>query len=335
MGKIRVFSVIITSIVTLVVILASWSCSQRGYQGPVESITIGTVLLEPSAPIIIAQQERFFTQNGLNVTMKYYDTGLSAVNGMLTGEVDVSAPVAEYVLVGKAFNKDRVQVIASVDQVDYAFIIGRKDRGIRTISDLKGKKIGVPRGTVLEFYLGRFLELHGMSMEEVIPVNVMLSQSADAIIKGDVDAVASFQPYTTAAQNELGDNVVLWPAQCSQAMYALVICRDNWITDHPELVTRLLKSLSLAEGYIIQHPEEAKALTQLSLSFSDAYMDAVWPKQQYSLYLDQSLITAMEDEARWMISDNLTLETQVPDFNEYIYEDCLKAIKPDAVDIIR
>jgi NitT/TauT family transport system substrate-binding protein len=43
----------------------------------------------------------------------------------------------------------------------------------------------------------------------------------------------------------------------------------------------------------------------------------------------------MEDEARWMISNNLTQEKQVPDFLNYIYEDGLKAVKPEAVKIIR
>jgi NitT/TauT family transport system substrate-binding protein len=64
-------------------------------------------------------------------------------------------------------------------------------------------------------------------------------------------------------------------------------------------------------------------------------MADVWPSHQYSLTLDQSLITAMEDEGRWMIGNNLTSERQLPNFLDYVYEDSLKAIKPDAVKIIR
>jgi len=43
----------------------------------------------------------------------------------------------------------------------------------------------------------------------------------------------------------------------------------------------------------------------------------------------------MEDEARWMIKNNLTAGKTVPDFGNYIYVDALKAIKPEAVNIIR
>jgi NitT/TauT family transport system substrate-binding protein len=253
---------------------------------------------------------------------------------MLKDEIDVSF-AAEYVLVGKAFNKDEIKAIASINEADFAYIIGRKDRGIQSISDLKGKKIGVARGTVLEFYLGRFLQLHGLSPEDVIMVDVALSKSADSIVSGESDALISFKPYTDLAQHELGDDVVVWPAQNSQALYALIICRDQWINQDPGRVERLLKALSAAEDFITQHPQEAKDITKRQLGFSDTYMDTVWPKQQYSLSLDQSLVTAMEDEARWMISNNLTAETQVPDFLRYIYVDGLNEVKPAAVNIIR
>ena len=64
-------------------------------------------------------------------------------------------------------------------------------------------------------------------------------------------------------------------------------------------------------------------------------METVWSQNQYSLSLDQSLIVAMEDEARWMISNGLTTEKHVPDFLNYIYEDGLRAIKPETVTIVR
>jgi NitT/TauT family transport system substrate-binding protein len=95
-----------------------------------------------------------------------------------------------------------------------------------------------------------------------------------------------------------------------------------------------LNALSEAEGYIEQHPAEAKALLRERYHYDDAYIARIWPEHQFSLSLDQSLIVALEDEARWMIGNNLTPEKQVPDFPEYIYEDGLKAVRPEAVNII-
>ena len=68
--------------------------------------------------------------------------------------------------------------------------------------------------------------------------------------------------------------------------------------------------------------------------YDDAYAARVWKEHLFSLSLDQSLITAMEDEARWMIKNKLTKEKDVPNFLNYIHVDALKAAKPEAVHII-
>jgi hypothetical protein len=71
------------------------------------------------------------------------------------------------------------------------------------------------------------------------------------------------------------------------------------------------------------------------LNLTDKDIARIWSQNQFGLSLDQSLVVAMEDEARWMIKNNLTAEKDVPFFNDYIYEGALKAIKPEAVNIIR
>jgi NitT/TauT family transport system substrate-binding protein len=313
----------------------SSSCSPGGNSGSEESVRLGTVLLEPSVPIFVAEEQSFFSKNDLDVVIKYYDVGLNAAKGVQKGEVDLSTPVAEYVLVGMVFDKKNLKAVASIDKVDYAFVVGRKDRGINTISDLKGKKIGVVRGTILDFQLGRFLDLNGLSIREVELVNGTLKQSAEAIVQGDLDAVMSIPPFVGGVQSQLGDNAVFWPAQNRQPFYSLVLGLNEWITQHPRAVERFLKAMRQAEDYIAQHPDQTKAILKKKLNFTDDEVNRVWSQNQFSLSLDQSLIAAMEDEARWMMTNNLTTEKQVPDFLDYIYEDALKAIKPEAANIIR
>ena len=85
-----IFVILGVVIVALAVGLIARLRVPGGYSGPMESITLGTELLESSIPIFVAEDQKFFTHNGLNVTIKYYDTGLKAVNGMLKGEADVA-----------------------------------------------------------------------------------------------------------------------------------------------------------------------------------------------------------------------------------------------------
>lgn len=301
-----------------------------------DSIIVAYSPFESTALFWIAEDQGYFDQNGLDLIIRKYDSGAASLDGLVKGEADITVGVTEFPLVGKAFENARVRAIANIDKGDFIYIIARKDRGIENASDLKGKRVGTTRGTVAEFHLGRFLALHGMGMQDITVVDVRTPEGwVNAVADGEVDAISTAQPYANGARDRLGDNAVFWPAQSKQPLFALVISTEEWIARHPRPAERFLRALSQAEDYTVMHPEEARDIVQKSLDLDPSYMDTVWRQNQFSLTLDQSLITAMEDEARWMISNNLTNATEVPDFREYISTDSLEAVKPGSVNIIR
>ena len=312
-----------------VLVLGS-SCSGRA-----DPIRIAHAQFESTALVLIAEEQGFFAQNGLTVTSGKYDTGAGALDGMLNGEADIAVGTAEFPMVTRAFQKEKARIIGSIDRIEFIYLIGRKDRGIEGVSDLEGKRIGTTLGTIAEFYLGRFLQLHGMSMQDVTLVDIKTpAEYGDAIAGGGVDAIVSAQPAANSVKNRLGANAAVWGVQSGQPLYSLAIASEEWITKHPELVSRFLKSLAQAEEYLLRNPTEAASIVQKGLDLDAAYMETIWSQNQFSLSLDQSLITAMEDEARWMITNNLTTERQVPDFLEYMYIEGLMAANPEAVNII-
>jgi NitT/TauT family transport system substrate-binding protein len=320
---------------TIPTILSLSSC-QQDYSGKAEPVTLGILMLEPSIPIFIAENQRFFSQNGLEITFKNYDTGLSALNGMLKGDLDIACAVGEFVLVGKAFNNEQIQTIGVMDKNEYTFIVGRKDRGIQTIADLKGKRIGVIRETMLEFFLGRFLELHGIEIKDVTLISLNSNpQCAEVIVSGDLDAVITVPPFVNIAKDKLGDKAILFPAQENQTLFSLLICKKEWINQHPEIIKQFLNAIRQSEEYLAHHPDESKNIVKKKLNLSDSDIAVIWSRNFFSLSFDQSLIVAMNDEARWMIGNNLTSQKTVPDFKNYIYVDGLKAVNPSAVNIIK
>ncbi len=331
---------ILTAIAAIVVIalvgVGSWSYlnSQRDHTGITKSITIGNAqTLECDTLIYIAEDQNFFAGNGLNVTIRNYTSGMEAVNAIFNGEVDLAA-TAEFPLVKKVLNQEKISAIVSIDKSQLQDLIGRKDRGIENVSDLRGKRIGVTLGTIAQFYLGRFLMLHSINLQDVTIVNINPSESVDALTKGDVDAIIIWQPYANAIENALGNNAAIWPVQSSQETYIVEVAKNDWIARHPDAVRRYVNALAQAEDYFVRHPAQTKSMMQKKLNYTNAYMAAVWDKNQFSLSLDQSLVTAMEDEGRWMIKNNLTTEKTIPDFRNYIYTKGLAEVKPEAVNII-
>ena len=307
--------------------------SPTTYSGAPESITVGNMLYEYSGLIFIADDQGFFAMNGLNVTLLNYVSTVSSIKGLENSDTDITL-VPEYSIVTEAFNKENISVIGNIDKYQSVFLICRKDKGIEDFSGLKGKKIGLSRSTIGEFYLGRFLDLHGIYRENVTLVDIPTSQYVDAITNGSVDAVVAVYKYLDQSKERLGSNMVAWSIQSSQKGYVVLTCRNDWAASHPETINRFLKSITQAEEYAITHPAEAKKIIQKWMNYSDAITEAVWPDHEYSLTLDQSLVTAMEDEGRWMIANNLTNETTIPDFMGYIDKNGLRTIKPEAVNIL-
>jgi NitT/TauT family transport system substrate-binding protein len=137
--------------------------------------------------------------------------------------------------------------------------------------------------------------------------------------------VVTAQPDANTVKERLGDNAFFWPAQSGQFLHGLIISTQDWESQHPELVQRFLKALLQAEEYAQGNPDKAKTVVQKGLNLNAGYMETVWSQNQFVLSLDQSLILAMEDEARWMISNNLT--TEKPNLTSWIiYADSLKSV---------
>lgn len=319
----------------VVAIMFGLFACQTSYAGKMETLTIATVPTEVNALFYIAQAQNFFTSNGLQVILKEeYDSGATATAGMLSGEADI-ASATEFLIARQILNKKDLIGLGTITRYENTFIIWRSDSGIKTIGDLKGKKIGVPLQTIAEFYLGRTLDLNGMNIQQVTLVDVKAAESEKALVNREVDAVVTWEPWVSQINQRMGQEGITSALQSSQYAYWNLVSTTDWTNKHSNTISRLMKSLIQAEGYIASYPNEAKAIVQKRMNLDDAYMETVWPRYQISLSLDQSLILAMEDEARWMIENNLTTAKQVPDFLDYIYVDGLEAVKPEAVNIIR
>jgi NitT/TauT family transport system substrate-binding protein len=331
----RVPAIILASLAVVFCGFGLSACSPGSGSGKLETLTVAMVPTELNALFYIAEAQKLFAANGLQVTLKEdYDSGASAAAGMLNGEADI-ALAAEFPVVRQVFNKTDITDFGTITKYENTYIICRTDSGIKTIQDLKGKKVGVTLKTISEFYLGRTLDLNGINIQQVTLVDTRAPDSEKAIAGRGVDAVATWEPWVAQINQRMGKEVITMPLQSGQYAYWNLVSTSRWIHNHPNMIKRLIKSLVQAESYVASHQSEAKAIVRKRMTFDATYMEIIWPRYQFALSLDQSLITAMEDEARWVIKNNLTKEKQIPDFMDYIYVDGLKAIKPEAVKIIR
>jgi NitT/TauT family transport system substrate-binding protein len=326
---------LITGILVLAIIASSFVYlnSQKLYTGDIEPISLGVYPSEYNSLIYIANDQHYFSNNGLDVTFKTYPSGATAVRGMLNNEVDISM-ASEFVVASNALEKANIYAFGSVSKYLNVYLVARTDRGINSVSDLEGKRIGVSLGTALQFYLGRYLEVNGIDQSQTTLINLNFTETPAALANASVDAVVTFQPYISQIQSLLPDKTLVLPIQSNQFGYFEAMCSRDFLAAHPDLIVRFLKALIQAESFNINHPAQAISLVAKDLNYTNNYAASVWPDYQYSVTLDQSFVLLMQEEARWLISNNLTSATSIPNFLDYLYVDGLKGIRPESVNII-
>jgi ABC-type nitrate/sulfonate/bicarbonate transport system substrate-binding protein len=319
---------IVTVIVSLVIYL---------YQAPViemKNVSVGLFTLSESQSLVfVAIDQNFFAKNGINLTTKTMPSSPLQINATLNNDIDIGSS-SEFTFVSDIALKERnLSIIASINRLQSYAITARTDTGIENPEDLAGKRIGLVLQTTSEYYLCRFLEAQGLNRQDVTLVNLQPAQYVDSIVNGTVDAVVLHSRIIhNEIQMQLGDSIITWPAQGVYSSYLSLIGRNDWIKQHPDIIVQFLRALSMAEDYINNNPDSAKAIVEKHLNRT--VTQESWLDYRFSLSLEQSLISIMQNQARWLIERNLTNVTQVPDFLDYVYLDGLKSIRPQSVNII-
>jgi ABC-type nitrate/sulfonate/bicarbonate transport system substrate-binding protein len=303
--------------------------------GPSEKITIAYGVSTGMSLVHIALAKEFFSEEGLDATPQPHTTGKSTIDAVIEKKADLAAaadtPIMFAVMDGK--NITTIAVISTSNK--NMAIVARKDRGISRPADLKGKTLGIMRGTISDFFADTFLMTHGIDRKQVTIIDLKLDEIAGALGTGRVDAVSIWQPVLIKLQKDLG---IMGQAFYGETFYTNAVCvtaRQDFVKQHPEAVKKFLRAMIKAETYVKQHPEESKRLVAKFVKADKALLDEIWDIYNFSVTLDQTLLVNLEDQTRWAMKNRLTKRRDMPNYLDFIYIDGLRAVKPDAVRIIR
>lgn len=213
------------------------------------------------ATIIVAQQKGYFAQNGLEVEIIEPADPSLPPKLVASGKADLAVDYQPQLLLHTAADLPLVRV-GSLIATPLNSLVTLKQRNIRQIADLKGKKIGYSVSGFEESLLAAMLASAKLSVKDVELVNVNWSLSP-SLLSGQVDAVIgafrNFELNQLAIEGQQG--VAFYPEEHGVPAYdelVLVANRDS-LPQSSAKISAFLTALEQATIYLLNHPEAAWA----------------------------------------------------------------------------
>ena len=300
-----------------------------------ESVRVAMSITPLSAPFIIADEMGYFTENGLDVEFKEVVGGFRAIRAVFKGEADI-ATASEVVVMFNSFERADFAVFCTfVSSDNDVKIVARRDSGIERVRDLAGHKVGTILGASAQFFLDETLVLNGIDRSAMEIVNVAPEKSPEALERGDVDAVVTWEPFAYLTLMRLGDAAVVVPHDRAYIETFNAIVMRDYAERNRDVLKRMVRALIQATDFLVTRGEESQRIVAKRLGKSVAMIQAVWGDFSFGVNLHQWLLTTLESQARWAVQNELAADQALPNYLDFLLVEPLEQVKPQAVTIFR
>jgi NitT/TauT family transport system substrate-binding protein len=187
----------------------------------------------------IGVQKGWFKEEGVDVELKWFEYAPS-MEAYSAGKVDAVAVTNGDALVTGSSGAASVAILINDFSNGNDMIVARS--GIKNITDLKGKKIGVEVGLVDHLLLLNALSSAHMAEKDVKIVNVPTDQTPQTLKSGQVDAVAAWQPNSGAALKEVpGSTAIFTSANVPGLIYDVLAVNPKSLTERRDDWKKVVK----------------------------------------------------------------------------------------------
>ena len=230
-------------------------------------------------PVSLVLKDRKLLENALardGIQVRWVQSlgSNKALEFLNAGSIDFGSTAGSAALLAR-INGNPLKSIYVYSRPEWTALVTRKETGLTKVSDLRGKRVAVTRGTDPHIFLVRALAEAGLSEKDVKLVLLQHPDGRLALDRGDVDAWAGLDPMMASAEIENGD--VLFYRKPEANTWGILNVREDFAKQNPELVRRVLGAYEEARLWALANPAELKRIfadaTKLPAAVIDRQID--------------------------------------------------------------
>lgn len=232
--------------------------------------------------------ENEFKKHDVNIRWIEFPAGPQMLEGLNVGSIDLAATGDAPPIFAQAAQADFVYLGHSPANPKSEAIIVPNDSSIKSINDLKGKRVALNKGSDVNYLLVAALQHAGLNYRDITPVYLPPSDARAAFEKGVVDAWVIWDPFLAEVETNLpvrqivnGENLV--------PHYTFFLASRNFAEKSPKYAEVIIEQLVKQSEWANTHLQETAEI----LSVSTGLDKAIWLK---ALQRAQYGFTRMDDE---------------------------------------
>ena len=200
-------------------------------------------------------------------------------------------------IIGIAYNGEQTEAV-----------LVPEDSDITSVSDLKGKKVGLVIGSIAQNYMNELLKANGLSLDDIELINLSTGEQQQALATGQVDAVATWEPTITKIE-AAGAGKVLADGTGVFLGENPIVARTEYAEQNPEIVKIFLEQYQKAAEEIAANPETyaEKYAEQLGLE-QDLFITAL-SHVDFPVTITEDDITDLQGTADFLHDSGIITKT--------------------------
>jgi aliphatic sulfonates family ABC transporter substrate-binding protein len=240
--------------------------------------TLGWQPTMNGARFFVAEAKGLFAEEGLEPKLVKFTAGPPFFAAFQSASIDVGFLGFQPAVTGIAQGIP-IKIFALENNASRAEgLVATQASGIKTLADLRGKRVATKRGSSAHTALLTALGTVGMKLSDIELVDLDVTALVPAFRKGDVQAAWYWEPWMGLLKRENG-RVVVTDEDINLPVGILWAAREAWMKDNAEALRRLFRILDKAALLIRQNPKEISELISRPLGLSAEHVEEVLTKE--------------------------------------------------------
>lgn len=222
-------------------------------------------------PIIKARGtlDKTLAAQGIQVRWVEFPAGPQLLEGLNVGSVQLGETGEAPPIFAQAAQAPIVYIANQPAAPSGEALVVPKGSPIKTVAELKGKRIALNKGSNVHYLLLKLLEKNKLKLSDIQPVYLPPADARAAFEKGAVDAWVIWDPFLAAAERQIEARVIA-DGKGLVSNYQFYLADRNYAAQNPKVIQTVVNELNASSQWAQKNPGDAAKILQQQTGLADS-----------------------------------------------------------------